>query len=1203
MKTLAIRLFVFAIFVLGLSLPGAGGNGLPLADPVQGTTLSYQVRGYGINFAPDKVSVNGPADGLLIDFVNGNKISPKPASEAAEGQFTGVAYDNLWNGIGLEFSAQDGAIYSTKYVVYAGADPSDIRLRYSAPVSVNSDGVLNISVKYGFLTESAPVAWQNIEGRQTTVAVSFLMQGREVGFKVGQYDPRYDLFIDPSLIWNTFLGGSGFDFGYSIQIDETGNSYVAGSSNAAWGCSLSPCTVRAFSDGYDVFVSKVDPSGHLVWNTFLGGPGNEDDFLGVDLVRDADGNLYVTGFTGTDWGCESTNCTIRAYNGGQDVFVAKLDSSGNLLWNTFLGGSTGDVFGGLAVDKDGSLYVTGASGAGWGCPSVSCTLTAFHGNMDVFVAKLGADGSLIWNTFIGEAGGYNDANGIVLDDSNGIYVTGKSFATWGVPVRPFSSPYDGYVFKLDKSGALVWNTFIGGNSGDDILDIKLDKDGFAYVCGNSTSTWGDPIRPLIPNASDMFVAKVDVTGSLVWNTFLGGYNHDYGANLVVEEDKYIYLAGNSGDSWGRPVLPFSGGSPDAVVVKLSSKGDLLWNAFLGSDALNGSSGWDGGNDIDIDSDGNQYVTGYSTRSWGDPVEPIGSGFYKAFVAKIKIPLVVASIEGMSPNPTNANSILYRVLFSDSVTGLDESDFVITTTGSIQNAAISDISGSGNEYLITMNTGSGTGTLRLDIVDDDSIVDTLSNPLGGPGPGNGDFQGDETYTIDKTPPTVISSVGVNVIYTGETVKEFRVTFSEPVNGVDKSDFSLTVNDIQGAYISGMSGSGTTYIVNVKHQRGPGTIRLDVIDDDTIIDQVNQSLGGMGISNGNFTKGEAVWNSPLVNLLSDPGFESIPSPYWNGSSTNFDTPVCVVGHCSSEGGSIGPHAGDAWGRFGGTAKYEYAWLSQSVFIPKGYTGLKLQFYLWVTGTGTATNTFEITMDGVKLFSTNATQKKSYPLYTPITVDVSQFANDAVHQLKITSLSYGQITNFNLDDMTLTDFTFNDVPSTHWAWPYIEHLAHANVTGGCSTTPLQFCPEASVNRAQMAVFILRGIHGSSYTPPAAKGDKFKDIPANYWAAAWIEQLANEGITGGCGDGNYCPNLAVTRDQMAIFLLRGKYGAGYIPPNASGTMFKDVPSSHWAAKWIEQLASEQVTGGCGNNNYCPGSVVTRAQMAVFLVKVFSLP
>jgi len=184
-----------------------------------------------------------------------------------------------------------------------------------------------------------------------------------------------------------------------------------------------------------------------------------------------------------------------------------------------------------------------------------------------------------------------------------------------------------------------------------------------------------------------------------------------------------------------------------------------------------------------------------------------------------------------------------------------------------------------------------------------------------------------------------------------------------------------------------------------------------------------------------------------------------------------------------------------------------------------------------------------------------------------------------------------------------TFADVPTSYWAWQYIERLYSAGVTSGCSITPLNYCPDNSVTRAEMAVFLLKGIHGSSFVPPVVgPSTGFGDVAIDYWAAAWIKQLAVEGITSGCSNGNYCPTETVTRAQMAVFLLKAEHGSTYNPPAATG-IFTDVPIGYWADKWIEQLSAEGVTSGCGTGLYCPDADVTRAQMAVFLVKTFNLP
>ncbi len=182
------------------------------------------------------------------------------------------------------------------------------------------------------------------------------------------------------------------------------------------------------------------------------------------------------------------------------------------------------------------------------------------------------------------------------------------------------------------------------------------------------------------------------------------------------------------------------------------------------------------------------------------------------------------------------------------------------------------------------------------------------------------------------------------------------------------------------------------------------------------------------------------------------------------------------------------------------------------------------------------------------------------------------------------------------------FGDVPFTYWANGYVERLYKSGITGGCSASPLNYCPGNPVTRAQMAIFLLRGMHGSGYTPPPATGTKFNDVPLGAFGAAWIEQLAAEGITSGCGNGNYCPTQTVSRAQMAIFLVRAKHGSGFVPPAATG-VFPDVPVSSFGANYIEQLVADGITSGCGGGNFCPNTMVKRDSMAVFLVKAFNLP
>jgi hypothetical protein len=208
-------------------------------------------------------------------------------------------------------------------------------------------------------------------------------------------------------------------------------------------------------------------------------------------------------------------------------------------------------------------------------------------------------------------------------------------------------------------------------------------------------------------------------------------------------------------------------------------------------------------------------------------------------------------------------------------------------------------------------------------------------------------------------------------------------------------------------------------------------------------------------------------------------------------------------------------------------------------------------------------------------------------------------------------GRETNSGVDRILITNdpayvptegdsSTFADVPPSNPFYDFIETIARNGISSGCGGG--NFCPDSGVTRAQMAVFLLKSKHGSAYAPPPATGGVFVDVPANAFAAAWIEELAAEGITAGCSTGHYCPNAIVTRAQMAVFLLRTKHGSGYLPPPPTG-IFGDLLLGDPFTPWIEELFLEGITAGCGNGNYCPNDSSTRGQMAVFLVRTFHLP
>ncbi|OQY99151.1 MAG: hypothetical protein B6D41_01765, partial [Chloroflexi bacterium UTCFX4] len=355
----------------------------PAPDAAQ--LLQFTAGEHVLGFDRNGVYIASTDHALRVEFVGGAGAAPLADTAAADRgraqPLQGVSYANVWQGIDVRYEAVNGGIVKSSYIVASGADTSQIRLRYNTPVTLNANGILTAAFPTGQITESAPIAWQEIDGTRVPVQVSFRVSEKasEVSFTLGEYDHARPLVIDPALLWNTFMGSWGWDQGRGIAVDGSGNVYVVGSSAESWG---SP--VNAHTDYFDAFVAKLNSSGTLQWNTFMGSSGFDD---GYGIAVDGSGNIYVVGKSEQSWGSP-----VNAYAGGYDAFTAKLSSLGTLQWNTFMGSSGSDVGYGIAVDASGNVYVVGNSPESWGSP-----VNTYARELDAFAVKLSSSGTLQWN--------------------------------------------------------------------------------------------------------------------------------------------------------------------------------------------------------------------------------------------------------------------------------------------------------------------------------------------------------------------------------------------------------------------------------------------------------------------------------------------------------------------------------------------------------------------------------------------------------------------------------------------------------------------------------------------------------------------------------------------------------------------------------------------------------------------------------------
>jgi len=573
--------------------------------------LQFTSAGHMLLFDSEGVVIASASHMLKTAFVGANAVVPSilSAGNADDGSSWGpmplseVTYENLWDGVTVVYEAAGDAIVKSTYHLDDGNRADSIALRYNRPVSLDDFGNLLIEFDGGVMQECAPTAWQEVPDGRSPVGVSFVLRGdKDVGFALDSYVPGVPVVIDP---WLTFLGGgSSSDYGNAIALDGSGNVYVAGYSHGTWGD-----PVQEYRDFSDAFAAKLDSDGNLIWNTFMGSGGPD---MAYAIAVDAGGNAYVAGASWESWGDP-----VLPFTAGYAAYVARLDSSGNLIWNTFLGGG-GNFSYAVVVGEGGNVYVAGHSAGTWGEP----VRPIYPRGNDAFAAELDGSGNLIWNTFFGE-GGDDAAKAIAVDGSGNVYVSGYTAGpSWGDPVRPYTSGDDVFAVKLDGGGNLLWNTFLGGSGTDRGHGIAVNGDGDVYVAGSSEAAWGDPVRSYASD-DDAFVARLDSNGNLMWNTFLGGVDDDCATGCCITAlQGNIYIVGYSYASWGEPLRPLAGSS-DAFAAKLDGSGSITWHTFLGG------AGSDRGHAIAVDTGGEACVAGYSFRTWGAPVRPYaenGDGF-------------------------------------------------------------------------------------------------------------------------------------------------------------------------------------------------------------------------------------------------------------------------------------------------------------------------------------------------------------------------------------------------------------------------------------------------------------------------------------------------------------------------------------------------------------------------------------------------
>lgn len=568
-----------------------------------------------------------------LSFVGAKNVDPvgENQQEAAVSYFRGkpgdwktgvptysrIVYKELWPGIDLVYSGTWNTL-KYEFIVRPGADPARVRLSYQgiSRLSVGDDGALKVTTPAGAFQDAAPTAYQEIAGKRVGVPLAYQLDEAREGLK-----PESNAGPKSANVDGLQAGGSPRAYSFRVGAYDPTRPLI------------------------------LDPT-VLIYCGYVGGSATESAF---GIALDSAANVYITG------GTISTEATFpvtvgpgSAQGGGEDAFVAKINSSGTaLIYCGYIGGAADDRGLSIAVDSDGNAYVTGYAVSTEATFPVTVGPDLSHnGNWDAFVAKVGAAGTgLIYCGYIGGAG-QDQASGIAVNSSGAAYVAGETSsteATFPVKTGPdltHNGSGDAFIAKVGPTGTgLAFCGYIGGSANERAFDVALDVSGNAYVVGqtlSSETTFPVFIGPdLTYNGSyDVFIAKVNSTGiGLGYCGYIGGSDADLASGVAVDAAGAAYVTGYTKSAEGTfpalvgPDLTFNGGT-DAFAAKVDPSGaDLVYCGYVGG------SGQDTGEGIAVDSSGAAYIAGetYSSEMTfpvkdGPDLTHNGSG--DAFVAKL-----------------------------------------------------------------------------------------------------------------------------------------------------------------------------------------------------------------------------------------------------------------------------------------------------------------------------------------------------------------------------------------------------------------------------------------------------------------------------------------------------------------------------------------------------------------------------------------
>ncbi|MBL7719528.1 MAG: T9SS type A sorting domain-containing protein [Flavipsychrobacter sp.] len=568
--------------------------------------------------------------------------------------FKKARYKNIYPGIDWVLYIKNGRL-EQEFVLQKGADASLIKIKCegASEINIHADGSLTLTTPMGEVKEHAPFAYQP-DGSK--VSAAYRLNANIIGYELGNYEG--ELTIDPTLVWGSYYGGTGNEYGTATTADGGQGIYLAGKTNSLTNIATVGSHQATLTGSFsDAFLAKFDTSGQLLWATYYGGQGDD---LAFSVTSDIVGNVFICGLTSSQTGIATIGSHQPLIAFQANGFIAKFNADGIRQWGTYYGGDDGGGTHIITCDDSCNLYYAGTTSstfniatAGSFQPTKSAGLAA-----DAFLVRFDSNGVRQWGTYFGDIGDDN-GNVVKTDHAGNVFLVGNTgslnMATSGTHQTAFGGYQDAYIAKFNGMGQRIWCSYYGGVNNDEGngLVVKGDK---VYISGytespNAMSTTGS-YQPAMNGSSDLFVAQFDTAGQRYWGTYLGGDGDEYPAwySSLAATPAAIFVAGNT-YSMSGVVLPFAhqpvfgGGATDAFLAKMDDNGTPYWSTYYGGCAGETACG------VTTDIYGNAYIAGYtpSMESISTPggFQPVyGGGANDAFLARFNdVPHLQDTITG------------------------------------------------------------------------------------------------------------------------------------------------------------------------------------------------------------------------------------------------------------------------------------------------------------------------------------------------------------------------------------------------------------------------------------------------------------------------------------------------------------------------------------------------------------------------------